>query len=372
VYFPDVVLSMDISIDCHLSYEPLGKSVVLSSLHYVQPWCPPVLYPSESSAFRAHMGVDPLPKLHLSGNLVLIEDGGSNTHGACGVNNGPPPSTDDMVMDLPTFIYPVPKQARWAKTNTFSVDDLALTSRHLQFLLDWLSSLPVLPPPPSNTDPVAPKLLLSLSNEEVVQLVHCLGSILPPVCPCDRSNGFDTKIHWTLEKLHPALGCRCFRNYKHIVKTSLDGQWIDGGVFLLLLGTFTTIPKAPCGGAIDCKQSLFLDVVHVDIAFGDCVLVGGFRHSLIFADQATHYNWVFGLKDLSDDSILAAFHLFQADASSYAWCFWCDCDAKLFETKIQKHLINNDPNIIAAVAGRQSSNTSQTPICLTLNISDTW
>jgi hypothetical protein len=78
------------------------------------------------------------------------------------------------------------------------------------------------------------------------------------------------------------------------------------------------IPKAPCGGAIEHKQTFFLDIFHVDIAFGDCVLVGGFRYSLIFADQATRYNWVFGLKDLSSVSILAAFHLFQADAGSYA------------------------------------------------------
>jgi hypothetical protein len=45
VYFPGVVLTVDTSSDCHLSYKPLGKTVALSSLHYVQPWCPPVVYP---------------------------------------------------------------------------------------------------------------------------------------------------------------------------------------------------------------------------------------------------------------------------------------------------------------------------------------
>jgi hypothetical protein len=168
VYFPGVVLSVDMSTDCHLSYEPLGESALLSSLHFVQPRCPPVLYPSESSAFCARTGADPLPKLCLSGDPVLIKDGGSNTHGACNVNNGPPPSTDDIAMDLPMFISPVPKQACQAKSKTFSADNLALISRHLQFLLDWLSGLPVLPPPPSVLDPVDPKLLSSLSHEEVV------------------------------------------------------------------------------------------------------------------------------------------------------------------------------------------------------------
>jgi hypothetical protein len=188
--------------------------------------------------------------------------------------------------------------------------------------------------------------------------VNCPGSILPPICPCDWSNGSDTKTHWTFEELHCDLGCRHFHNYKHIIQTSLDGQWIDEGEFPLLLGTFTTIPKAPRGSDIlDRKLSLFLDIVHINIAFGDCVLVGGFRYSLIFADQATHYNWVFSLKDLSSVLILAAFRLFQADAGSYAWCFRCDCDTKLFGTKIWEHLIDNDSNIVAAAAGCQSANS---------------
>jgi hypothetical protein len=77
---------------------------------------------------------------------------------------------------------------------------------------------------------------------------------------------------------------------------------------------------------------------------------------LIFVDQATRYNWVFGLKDLSKESILLAFRLFQADAGSYARCFCCDCDPKLFGTTIKEHLVDHDSNIVAAAAGRQSSN----------------
>jgi hypothetical protein len=42
----------------------------------------------------------------------------------------------------------------------------------------------------------------------VVWLVHRPGSALPPVHPCDRSNGSNTKTYWTSEELHRALGCR--------------------------------------------------------------------------------------------------------------------------------------------------------------------
>jgi hypothetical protein len=49
VYFPSFVLSVDTSLDCTLSYEPLGQSAPLSTLNYVQPWSAPQLYPSELS-----------------------------------------------------------------------------------------------------------------------------------------------------------------------------------------------------------------------------------------------------------------------------------------------------------------------------------
>ena len=39
IYFPDFVLSVDTSIDCHLNYHPIRHSAALSELHYVQPWC---------------------------------------------------------------------------------------------------------------------------------------------------------------------------------------------------------------------------------------------------------------------------------------------------------------------------------------------
>ena len=352
VYFPGVVLSVDMSTDCHLSYEPLGKSAPLSSLHYVQPRCAPILYPAEGSAFRARTDPTPSPGHHRTDAPALIEDDGSLDDGASPV--------DDSVLALPTFRSLVPKQVRRRPSMPFSPDDLALISKQLQVLSDQLSGVTAPPPSPSpqppDSTPVAPRLLSSLSQDEVVRLVHRPGSVLPPVRPCDRSNGSDNKTHWTSEELHRALGCRRFRNYKHILQTSLDGQWMDGGEFPMSLGSFTTIPKSPRGGAIDREQSFYLDIVHVDIAFGDCVSTGGFRYSLIFVDRATRYNWVFGLKDLSSSSILAAFRLFRADAGSYARCFRCDCDTKLFGTKIREHLIDHASNIVAAAAGRQSSN----------------
>jgi hypothetical protein len=99
-----------------------------------------------------------------------------------------------------------------------------------------------------------------------------------------------------------------------------------------------------------------LDAVHIDIAFGDCLSIGGFRYALILVDRATRYNWTFGLKSLSSDCILAALRIFCAAAGSLARCFYCDCDSKLIGTAITEYLIDNGSKIVSAPAKRQSTN----------------
>jgi hypothetical protein len=50
IYFPSFVISVDMSSDCHLTYESLGNLASLRSLHYVQPRCAATLYPSKTLA----------------------------------------------------------------------------------------------------------------------------------------------------------------------------------------------------------------------------------------------------------------------------------------------------------------------------------
>jgi hypothetical protein len=76
VYFPSFVLSVDMSSDCHLMYESLGKAVPLGTLHYVQMWCPAKLYPSETLALSSAS----------TPHLVVIEDENAGTVAAVSVN----------------------------------------------------------------------------------------------------------------------------------------------------------------------------------------------------------------------------------------------------------------------------------------------
>ena len=118
--------------------------------------------------------------------------------------------------------------------------------------------------------------------------------------------------------------------------TSKDGQWLEGGEFPLPLGSNASLRKSNRGKPIDRTLSKFCDVVHLDIAFGDCVSIGGFRYALVFVDRATRYNWVFGLRSLSSDCIKSAFLKFRSAAGRYATQFRCDCDKKLFGTAIKE------------------------------------
>ncbi len=203
VYFLGLVLSVDRSTDSHLTYKPLGKSAPLITLHYVQPRCPPTTYPDENSAFCATT-VSPSPVLVENDDRLVALDPVSPWLGVL------------PAVESPSFKSVVPKRGPVLKAPPFLADDIESIFQHLKLLLDCLSGLadspsPVLAPPAPAI--VAPKLLLPLSPNEVVRLVHPPGSSPPPVRPCNRSNGSDTKTHWTLEKLHHALGCRRFHNY---------------------------------------------------------------------------------------------------------------------------------------------------------------
>ncbi len=96
--------------------------------------------------------------------------------------------------------------------------------------------------------------------------------------------------------------------------------------------------------------------MHVDIVFGDGLGRLGYRYALLFVDRATRYIWVFGLKSLHADALIAAFSQFRAEAGRLAVQFRTDCDAKILSHQIMTWLRTNGSNIASAPAGRQSSN----------------
>jgi hypothetical protein len=190
----------------------------------------------------------------------------------------------------------------------------------------------------------------------MIAQLHHPGTSLPPIRPSDPPNGSDTKSTWTPEELYCITGCCRFCNYRHIIDATKDGHLLDTGEFPISLGSYMTIPKAPRGKPIDRMPSFYLNIVHVDVAFGDCVSVGGNKNALVLVDRATRYNWMFGLKSLHHDDILVAFWEFRDEAGSLAWQFRCVCNEKLFGSSIRSFLHSNRSLIVSGPAGRQSGN----------------
>ena len=133
-------------------------------------------------------------------------------------------------------------------------------------------------------------------------------------------------------------------------------MFINNSKFPASIGAYTTIPKAPNGKLIDQTPSTCLYIVHIDIAFGNCMSIGGFKYALIFVDPATQYNWGFGLKLIHHDNIIAAFMAFFAEAGNLARQFFCDCDEKLFVSHLCLFLHLKLLSIISSPAEHQSAN----------------
>jgi hypothetical protein len=193
VYFPLFVLSVNTSSDCHLFYKPLGRAAPLDTLHYVQPHCPPSLYPSEQ----------PPLSCMVTHTLALIKDDSS----AMGVSSSAAPLTDPTVVPLEPPPSPM-SVAALSHPDALTID-LSTLSSHLCSLADkvCLSSDPPIPPIPGPPSLVAPLLLSTMTQDEVLKLLHHPTSSPPAVRPCNTPNHSNTKMHWTLEEIHCAMGC---------------------------------------------------------------------------------------------------------------------------------------------------------------------
>jgi hypothetical protein len=343
IYYPTFILSIDMAVDCHLSFDPLGHSAPLHTLHYVQPQCPPATYPSKVSL--ALSTATPSPA-----SLEVIEDND----------------------DLPYLLMAAPPiQSSSKPPNKLNIGSLSTHLKRLTNAVHHLTSStqqqthssstplpldPAIEPPSNPTSKLATCLLPTMSSEDIARLVHHPGTSFPSVWPCDTASASNTKTHCTVEELHCIMVCQKFRNYKHLLQVSRDGEWVDGGKIPSSLGSYTTIPKAKRGGALNHTKYFYLDAIHMDIAFGDCILVDGFFNTLILVNHATQYNWTFGLQTLSSEDIILALCLFCAVAGSLACCFYLDCDQKLFGLAVSEYLIDGHSKVVAAPAKCQSAN----------------
>ncbi len=212
VYFPTFVLSIDTSVDCHLSYEPLGSCTPLGTLHYAQPRCPPTYYPSE----LASLSSTAIPSLAAP---TVIEDDALNYPSELASSSSTPlpsPAVPAIIEDDASIVSMAVPHDLSPPLATKSLVDLGSVSAQLQLLAETINKLSSpsdqSSPAPSSDDPPAsastpPQLLLAMLSDDVARLVHHPGASFPPVQPCDTPNASDTKTHGSAKELHRVMGC---------------------------------------------------------------------------------------------------------------------------------------------------------------------
>ncbi len=245
VYFLTFVLSVNTSKDCHLSCKSLGRSAPLHSLHYIQPWCAPLLYPSKIASHLA------------SESPAIIKDDSASD--GLDVLTWHYPQPKCVLLKQPPSLVSIlgnPSTSPSSTTLNLILAQFSSLTEAVSFLLpnfsrDAPTPVPVSPAvqPPSQESCASPVLVSMMTWDEIISLLHHDNSALPSVRPCNTANASNTKTHWSAEELDRAMGCCKFRNYKTLLQVSCDGEWVDGGEFPPLRGSFATIAKAKRGPA---------------------------------------------------------------------------------------------------------------------------
>ena len=305
ILFPNFVLEVDDSHDNLLSYKSLGRSYN-GHIDYVEPRTPQDV--SKPSSRPSTTVEPPSTSVHII------------------------PSDDDSTFETPT------------------ADDVTPTPSP--------SDVMASPPPPESESPITDDELAANTaaplTSRTLKTIHHDPTSLPAVppaytaAPCESRTTFDTLA------IHKIFGCRRFRNQCHVTDAS-NAKLIHTGELPATLGSFATIPNPPRGKPLK-KRRRFLDKVHMDIVFGDCVALGGYRYAIIFVDVATRYCWIYGLTSLTSSEIVSAFELLRSDAGGVPRRFHSDFDKKLIGGQALKWILSNNSNIKAAPANRQSSN----------------
>ena len=208
-------------------------------------------------------------------------------------------------------------------------------------------------------DPLQEAELLDNSDSPLSSIMlkrlHHNPESLPPVRPANTSAACESRTVFDTLKLHKIFGCRRFRNQRHITAASSNATLIHTGELPPTLGSFATIVNPPAGKT-SRRRRRYLDKVHMDIVFGDCLALGGYRYALILVDVATRYCWIYGMTSVSGSHVVAALENFRADAGGVPLTFHSDFDKKLIGGKALRWIHKNKSRVIAANAGRQSSN----------------
>ena len=181
--------------------------------------------------------------------------------------------------------------------------------------------------------------------------------INPTLRPCDKAPKHFPKLRrLTTHQLHRYLGHRQLKKWKEIELIADDVKVADHGEIPVEFGDVVNISRARRNKEPVPRPESYLDSVHMDIGYGDCESVGGFRYVLLLVDRTTRNAWVYGLKTLSQDLIVQALEKFRLDAGALPKTLYTDFDKKLIAGTTEKWLTTNECKVLPAPPSHQDQN----------------
>ena len=123
----------------------------------------------------------------------------------------------------------------------------------------------------------------------------------------------------------------------------------------MTIGDTVNINRGARGGPVP-RPPRARHTIGADIGFGEGSGPGGYKYCLFLVDLATRYTWVYGLSDLSGDSIADALWRFFVDAGGFPTRFRCDFDRRFLQGKVGRLLRSHGVKIGASPPHRQSQN----------------
>lgn len=310
--FPHFVLEVDTSIDNVLSYQSIGNAS--SRIDYAEPRTHPSAAVAKSTARPARLIPPDNEMTHVRFNIPTPKSSTSTL----------PITSPTMSPAPPPSFNPQPSASQPSEPVLISNDELITAS----------------------AEPLSTKALAA---------IHSDPALLPPVPPANTPGPAEKRTTFDPLKLHHIFGCRRFRNQQHVIAASANAKLIKQGELPATLGDYTTINKPDKGKPLT-KQRNYLDKIHMDIVFGDCLGLGGYRYALLLVDVATRYYWIFGMQALTFNEIISSLEQFVLAAGDVPQCFHTDFDKKLIGGKALRWILEHKSRAIASPSQCQSSN----------------
>jgi Reverse transcriptase (RNA-dependent DNA polymerase) len=184
----------------------------------------------------------------------------------------------------------------------------------------------------------------------------------PDTLPCDKPPSSSPMLQrFTDQQLHRYFGFRNLKNWLDLESTGQNTIKVTkGNERPMEIGDVANIRYSRRNTTPVPRPAHYLETVHMDIGYGDCVSIGGFRYVLILIDRTTRFQWLYGLRSLTQSHIIAALEKFHADAGGLPQKIYTDFDPKLISGETEKWLLTRIPSrpcrISAAPSGRQNEN----------------